>query len=487
MQGIVKNFGNARVLQDVRLQLHAGEVHALMGENGAGKSTLMKILAGVTPPDEGTIYLNGEEIALRSPRAAQRAGIALIHQELNLVNGLSIAANVFLGHEPRRFGWLDEAAMRRDTQSILRRLDVDLDVGLRVGTLSVAERQVVAIAKALRGAARLVIMDEPTAALAEHEAAALFRIVKTLCEQDVAVVYISHRMDDVFALAKRITVLRDGQCISSMRSAETNAAQVVEQMVGRPIGDYIPKTTVSLGDTVLRVKNVQAAGLQAPISFEVRAGEIVGIGGLMGSGRTALARALFGANPLLRGEVCIGQKCLSRFNPRQAIAAGVGLVTEDRQAQGLLLQRSVTQNMTLPTLRQFVRRGVVRLSAEQRTAQQLRQRLRIRLTSLRQHVATLSGGNQQKVVLAKWLQARCSVLILDEPTRGIDVAAKTEIYQLLGELVQEGTAIVLVSSDLPELLALSDRVLVLRNGTLAEALEREDATANTVMRLALGE
>jgi ribose transport system ATP-binding protein len=487
MRGVCKRFPGVQALQDAELEVLPGEVHVVLGENGAGKSTLVKVLCGQYRADSGSVTFAGEAIKPSSPLEAERLGLVMIHQEFNLVPGLTVAENVFLGHEPIRGGLIRGEAMRQGARDLLRRLRCEVDPDSSVAELSVAEQQLVEIARALRQKARLLVMDEPTAALSDTEIEALFEVMRSVCAEDVPVVYISHRMKDIFAIGDRVTVMRDGGTVGTREVRRTGVGELIGLMVGRTIAEQIPKRQVPIGEVVLEADGLAHAGVLAPLSLSVRAGEIVGVAGLMGSGRTELARAIFGAEPAATGGVRVGGRPVSRRGPSASIAAGVGFITEDRKRQGLMLQRPVGENITLTILDDVARFGVLDLRRERERAQGLVDRLRIRLASLDQQTVNLSGGNQQKVVLARWLAARCRVLIFDEPTRGIDVAAKAEIYALIGELVAQGVAVLLISSELPELLGLADRVAVMHEGALQGVLNRAEATQERIMQLALGQ
>jgi len=487
MRGISKAFPGVQALSDARMELRPGEVHVLLGENGAGKSTLMKILCGQYPGDSGAVELDGEQIALSSPHEAEKLGLIMIHQELNLVGGLTVAQNIYLGHEPTNWGLIDGARMRQGARDLLRRLGSDLEPDLMVGTMSVAQQQLIEIAKALRERPRVLVMDEPTAALADAEIAALFEVIRSLCEEGVAVVYISHRMNEIFEIGDRITVMRDGSTIGTRSLSEMDIDQLIQMMVGRALQEQFPKRDVEPGEEVLRVDGIARQGALAPASFSIHAGEILGLGGLMGSGRTELARAIFGADPVDEGQIFVDGRPVAGRGPRAAIAAGIGFVTEDRKQLGLVLQLSVAQNITLTNLDAVQRSGLLSLGREEACADALVERLGIRIASLDQLVVNLSGGNQQKVVIAKWIAANCRVLILDEPTRGVDVGAKAEIYELIGELIDQGAAILLISSEMPELLGLADRIAVMHEGRLQGVLDRSGASQEAIMSLALGQ
>ncbi len=487
MRGICKHFPGVQALQDAELEVLPSEVHVLLGENGAGKSTLMKILCGQYAADSGVVTFAGQTIRPASPLEAELQGLVMIHQELNLVPGLTVAENIFLGHEPTRGGLIRSEAMREGSQHLLARLRCDVDPDTPVADLSVAEQQLVEIACALRQKARLLVMDEPTAALSDTEIEALFEVIRSLTRDGVPVIYISHRMKDIFAIGNRVTVMRDGRTVGTREVERTEVGELIHLMVGRTIAEQIPKRKVPIGEVVLEVEGLAREGVLSPVSLSVRSGEILGVAGLMGSGRTELARAIFGADPADGGTVRVTGRTMSGRNPCASIAAGVGFITEDRKRQGLMLQRSVGENITLTSLDDVARFGVLDLGAERERAQELVERLQIRLASLEQEIVSLSGGNQQKVVLARWLAARCRVLLFDEPTRGIDVAAKAEIYELIGELVAQGVAVMLISSEMPELLGLADRVAVMHEGALQGVLDRSGATQERIMQLALGQ
>jgi ribose transport system ATP-binding protein len=487
MQGVCKRFPGVQALQDADLDVEAGEVHVLLGENGAGKSTLMKVLCGQYFADSGSVTFAGEAVHPSSPREAEREGLIMIHQELNLVPGLTVAENIFLGHEPTRGGLVRSETMRRGSRDLLYRLRCEVDPDSLVANLSVAEQQLVEIARALRQEVRLLVMDEPTAALSDTEIEALFEVVRSLGEDGVPVIYISHRMKEIFAIGDRVTVMRDGRTVGTREVEQTDVDELIQLMVGRTIAEQIPKRQVPIGEVILRVEGLARAGALSPVTLSVRTGEILGVAGLMGSGRTELARAIFGADFTDSGSVQVAGQMLSGQDPAGSIDAGLGFITEDRKQQGLLLQRSVTENVTLTCLDEISRFGTLDLAAERDRAKSVVDRLQIRATSLDQEVVNLSGGNQQKVVLARWLAARCRVLLFDEPTRGIDVGAKAEIYELIGELVEQGVAVVLISSEMSELLGLADRVAVMHERALQGILPRNEASQELIMQLALGQ
>ncbi|MBC6462689.1 sugar ABC transporter ATP-binding protein [Actinomadura sp. HBU206391] len=478
MTGISKSFFGVPVLADVDLALAAGEVHAVVGENGAGKSTLMKVLAGVHVPDAGTIEIDGHPVTFGHPARAQAAGVGTIYQELTLLPERTVAENVFLGREPTRRGLIDRAAMDGRTAQLLGELGED-SFGPRtpVRTLSIAQQQVIEIVKALATDARILIMDEPTAALAGHEVELLYALVRRLAERGLGILYVSHRLREVFDLSRRITVLKDGRLVTALRTADTDIDQVVRAMVGRELSAYYPDRAApgDVGRPRLKVTgggNTKLSG----IDLELRAGEVVGVAGLQGSGRTSLARALFGVGPFTVGELRVDGKAIRLTAPRQAIHAGIALVTEDRKAEGLALRQSVRDN-TLLAARAARRKGIAVGEVLER----------VRLTARRhdQPVRYLSGGNQQKVVIAKWLGMRPKVLIFDEPTRGVDVGAKAAIHDLVRELARDGMAVLIISSELPELIGMSDRVLIMREGSIAGELPAGPSEED-VMRLATG-
>ncbi len=484
MRGICKRFPGVQALQDAALDIVEGEVHVLLGENGAGKSSLMKVLCGQYAADAGNISLAHRQISPESPIEAQRLGLVMIHQELNLIPGLTVAENIFLGHEPTRGGLIRTEVMQRVSRDLLQRVHCAVEPDAPVAGLSVAEQQLVEIARALREEARLLVMDEPTAALADDEIEALFEVIRGLCREGVPVIYISHRMREIFVIGDRVTVMRDGRTVGTREVQKTDVNELIDLMVGRTIDEQIAKRLVEIGRPVLEVAGLARDGTLSPISLSVGAGEILGIAGLMGSGRTELARAIFGADPVDAGSVSVDGNVLPGGDPAASIAAGLGFLTEDRKQQGLVLQMSVGENITLTSLDNFSRRGFLDLAKEQEVAGVLVEKLDIRAASLDQKAVNLSGGNQQKVVLARWLAAGCRVMLFDEPTRGIDVGAKAEIYELIGDLVERGVAVVLISSEMPELLGLADRVAVMREGTLQGILPRVGATQERIMELA---
>jgi ribose transport system ATP-binding protein len=484
MRGMTKAFPGVQALLGVDLELRAGEVHAVVGENGAGKSTLMKILAGVYRPDGGSVRLGGEAILNETPRQALERGISMIHQELNLAPNLSVAENVFLGRAPTRGGLIDWRRLYASVETLAARLGIDLDVRARVDELSVARQQMVEIAKALSLDARVIIMDEPTSALTERETEALFDIIARLKSQGVAVVYISHRLDEIFRVADRVTVLRDGRLVGTLPVAQATQPQLINMMVGRELTTLFPKESVEIGEPVLEVRHLQRNGVLEDISFVLRHREILGLAGLVGAGRTELVRVLFGADTLDGGEILLGDRPVHIRGPRDAIRLGVGFVTEDRKLQGLVLGMNVRENETLASLAQVSKLGFLQLGRERALAARLVQQLGVRTPSVEQEVANLSGGNQQKVVIAKWLATRARILILDEPTRGIDVGAKAEVHALMSRLAREGVSILMISSELPEILGMSDRILVMRQGRLSGEFTRDQASQEAILACA---
>jgi len=491
-RGIGKRFVGVQALDGVSFGLRPGAVHAVVGENGAGKSTLMKILSGVYQADEGEILLDGKVVNFADPRAAEGAGIAIIHQELNLVSALSVAENIFLGREPTRFGFVDRRKLEQDAGALLDRLGHSLDLRRSVESLKVSDQQVVEIAKALSLNAHVIIMDEPTTALARDDVDRLFGIIRTLVGAGASVVYISHKMDELFRIADEFTVLRDGKMIGHRVASETTANDLVRMMVGRDVSYERKDIDARTDDELLRVENLSSHEIDATgrrrltnISFSLRSGEVLGVAGLMGAGRTELLESLFGVRKTTNEtRIALHGKPLRIVDPRAAIKAGIAFVSEDRKAQGLVLDMNVGNNITLARLKRFTRFGIVQKRREGEAAEEYIRQLSIKTPDAHAAAINLSGGNQQKVVLAKWLLTSPKVLLLDEPTKGIDVKGKTEIYRLIEELAATGLGIVLVSSELTELLALSDRILVLHEGAIAGSLERREATEERIMELA---
>ncbi|SEP06084.1 sugar ABC transporter ATP-binding protein [Actinacidiphila rubida] len=487
LEGVSKSFGAVRALRDVSLQLYAGEAHALAGENGAGKSTLIKALAGVHRPDSGTVLLDGAPVVFHGPADARDAGVAVIYQEPTLFPDLSVAENIFVGRQPRRsFGRVDHRAVKEATAALFARLGVDLDPEQPARGLSIADQQLVEIAKALSFDARVLIMDEPTAALTGSEVARLFGVVRALREGGAAVLFISHRLEEVFALCQRVTTLRDGGLIASEPVDGLTEDDLVRRMVGRDLDELYPKQDAEVGDVALSVRRLTREGVFTDVSFDVHRGEIVGLAGLVGAGRSEVARAVFGVDRWDAGEVHLDGRPLKPGAPSLAMAAGLALVPEDRRAQGLVMDMSIERNINLTGLRTTARAGLMDRGAERSRAVDWAVRLQVKYARLADLVGTLSGGNQQKVVLAKWLATGPRVLIVDEPTRGIDVGTKAEVHRLLSQLAADGLAVLMISSDLPEILGMADRVLVMHEGRLTAEIAREDATEESVMAAATG-
>ena len=494
MQNIEKKFGGVQAIEHADLELRRGEVHALLGENGAGKSTLMNILSGVIQPDQGTIVLDGAEVRISSPSSAQTMGIAMIHQELDLVPGSSVAENLFLGREPRgRFRQLDRTTMLNKAQAILKKLDVDIPIDREVGALRVGEQQMVAIAKALGEDAHVLVMDEPTSALSESEVESLLRLIPKLQKDGVTVVYISHRMDEINRIADRATVMRDGRTIDTFKVADTSPNEIITKMIGKPIEQvFPPRKRVTQPEEVLRVEgltvNTRSRSSRAEpkdISFRVMQGEILGLAGLLGAGRTELLRTLYGdPNGSIHGEIFLFNKHHHPQSPSSSLSSGITLVPEDRRADGLVMTESVAQNIILAALNTLSRWGIRLPSRENSSITRSIDRLKIKVSKPSISVGALSGGNQQKVVFAKQLECSPQVLLLDEPTRGVDIGAKAEIYKLLAELADEGMAVILASSELPELIGLCDRILVLRDGRIVSDITQSEATPEKLLAAA---
>lgn len=487
VSGIGKSFPGVRALHDVGFSVAPGEVVAVLGENGAGKSTLMKILAGVQTPDAGTIRVEGREVTIGSVSEGLAHGIALIHQELNLATNLGIGANLFLGREPGRWGWIDEKEIAARSRVLLGRVGLDLDPGTPVGELSIGRQQLVEIAKALATEARLLIMDEPTSSLSQAEAERLFEVVRELRASGVSILYISHRLAEVIELADRAVVLRDGEKAGELAAGEITHENIVRLMVGRELSQFYPHRPQPPGEVVLSVEGLRtSAHPRHPVDLTVRAGEIVGLSGLIGAGRTELLETLFGIRPAAGGRIVVEGVERSIDDPTTAIAAGLALVPEDRKQQGLILEFAVSENLSLTMIARDQRAGFLNAAAERDLADTMIRDLRIRTPSAAQVVRYLSGGNQQKVVLGKWLAIKPRVLLLDEPTRGVDIGAKQEIYAIMEQLAASGVAILFVSSELEEIIGMSDRVLVMHEGRIAGELRRGEAGEEPIMRLATG-
>jgi ABC-type sugar transport system ATPase subunit len=489
LTGISKTFPGVRALESIQFDLNSGEIHALTGENGAGKSTFVKILSGMYKPDSGAISLEGDAVEILDPTHARALGISPVHQELHLEPYLSIAENIFLGRQPvGKFGLIDYGAMNREASRLLDDLGVKMDPTRPAGSTSVAQRQILAIARAISTRCRIIIFDEPTSSLTEREAELLFQAIRRLSGQGIGVIYISHRMEEIFRLCDRVTVLRDGRHVATKPVAETNMRDLIGMMIGRDLSELFRKEPAAVGEVMLEVRRISARGVLDNVSLTVRKGEIVGLAGLVGAGRTELARAIFGDLAIDEGSISIdGKTILGRCSPRVAIAAGIGLVPEDRKEQGLVTELSVQQNIGMAILRSLSRLNVVNVRAERRLAERYVARLTIKTPSVEQKTLYLSGGNQQRVVIAKWLALQPKALIVDEPTRGVDVGATADIHALVCELAKQGMAILMISSDMAEILAMSDRVLVMRQGRIEGELSREEATQERIMRLATGQ
>jgi rhamnose transport system ATP-binding protein len=483
-----KSFGAVHAVIDGQIGLHPGEVHALIGENGAGKSTVVKILAGVHRPDSGEVLIDGAPVSLHSPAAARDAGVAVIYQEPTLFPDLSVAENIFMGRQPLTAGRrIDRRRMLADSAGLFERLGVRLDPGRICRGLSIADQQLVEIAKALSLDARVIVMDEPTAALSATEVGRLFDVVRTLRTGGAAVLFISHRLEEVFEICQRVTVMRDGRHVMTSALAGLTADDLVRAMVGRQMAERAPGERAGPGELVLRIERLTREGVFADVSLDVRAGEIVALAGLVGSGRSEVARAVFGIDRYDAGRVLLRGRELRRASPATAMAAGIGFVPEDRRQQGLVMDMSVQQNVALASLRRLRRGGLVRSAAERGFAAGWAGRLSLKYGRLTDPVLQLSGGNQQKVVLAKWLGRQPALLMVDEPTRGIDIATKAEVHRLLARLAREGVAILMISSELPEVLHLGDRILVMREGRLTAEFGHGDATEEKIMAAATGQ
>jgi rhamnose transport system ATP-binding protein len=487
MRHISKRFGSTQALDDVSLDLYPGEIHALLGENGAGKSTLIKVMTGIYRPDWGEMLLDGEPISVANSIAAQGYGIAAIHQEPMIFPDLNVAENIFISHRNRGI-FLHWGRMYQAAEEILAKLDIHLDVRSSARGLTLAQQQAVEIAKAISLNVRVLIMDEPTASLSAHEVDQLFLLADNLRRQGVAILFISHRMEEVFAHCDRITVLRDGQFVSTGLVEEYTPERAIRDMVGRQVDDFFGRRASEKGDVVMSVRDLAKEGVFSGINFDVRHGEVLGFAGLVGAGRTDVGLALFGIEPADSGAIIFDDRETQIESPQQAVDMQIAYVTEDRRQLGLTLPMSITSNITLPLLYSYLNRwGLVKTGAESITANEFRERLNIRTPSIHEEVGKLSGGNQQKVLLAKWLNTRPKLLILDEPTRGIDVGAKAEVHHMIGDLAAAGIAIILISSDLPEVLAMSDRILVMREGLQMGIFERAQATQEAIITAAMGQ
>ena len=487
MRGIDKLFGSNQVLKQAGFTLESGEVHALMGENGAGKSTLMKILTGVYSKDAGTVLVDGKEVNYKNPQEAEKAGIVFIYQELNVMFDLTVEENLFMGKEIHgKFGICDKKAMQKKAQEALNILGVNISPKTVMAELSVGQQQMVEICKALMADAKVIIMDEPTAALTQSETVALFKVIESLRKKGVSMVYISHRMEEIFELCDRITVLRDGSYIGVKNIPETNMNEIVKMMIGREIGERYPSRNVKIGKEVLKVKELTRKGTFHDVNFSVRAGEVLGVSGLMGAGRTEIMQAIFGNLSYESGTIEIDGKEVKISNPRQAMEHGIGFITEDRKTEGLMLDKSIRENISLCNLRRISKSSVISREAEKNMVAEAIKDLHIKCFGSYHECNNLSGGNQQKVVLAKWILTNPKILILDEPTRGVDIGAKKEIYSIINKLAAQGVAIIMVSSELPEVLGMSDNIMVVREGEVRGIISYEEANQERVMTLATG-
>lgn len=489
MSGIEKRFAGVHALKGVDFELESGEVHALLGENGAGKSTLMKILAGIYPVDEGEIFIEGNKVSINNVKDAQAYGISIIHQEISLVPHLSVAENIFLGKEPvTKTGWIDWKKMIEETRKTLQQFGLELSPEVPVKKLTVAQQQMIEIIKAVSFRAKMIVMDEPTSSLTEKEVEFLFQTIGHLKEQGVGIVYISHRMNELFAITDRITVLRDGALIGTVRTKDTTADQLISMMVGRELTQYYIKDTApeNGGEIVLSVHNLSKKGVLNDASFELKKGEILGFAGLVGAGRSELMKCIFGLDAFDEGEIRIDGKPLIIRNPNDAIKHGIAYVTENRKEEGLFLIRSVQYNITIKVLDKFIKWFRVNARYEDQKTRQFINELSIKTPNPDQEVRNLSGGNQQKVLISRWLATNPRILILDEPTRGVDVGAKAEIYAIMNRLVKEGVSIIMISSELPEVINMSDRIAVMYKGGIRTILNRDEFSQETIMHYATG-
>lgn len=487
MKGINKAFGGNPVLKNAGFVLADGEIHALMGENGAGKSTLMKILTGVYTRDAGTVIVNGREVVYSNAQEAEKEGIVFIHQELNVLFDLTVEENMFLGKEiHNRFGVCNKKEMQKEVRRILDVLGVKIEPDAKMDTLSVGQQQMIEIAKALMVDAKVIIMDEPTAALSQSETVTLFKVVRSLKEKGVSIVYISHRMEEIFELCDRITILRDGQYVGTRNIPETNMDEIVKMMIGREIGERYPERNTIPGDIVFEVKNLNCPGIFKDVNFNVRAGEVLGVAGLMGAGRTEIMQSIFGNMPHVTGQIFMNGKEIHNKNPWDAMDNGIGFITEDRKTEGLMLEESIMKNISIANLGRISKKGVLNKKQEQEMTRHGIEDLHIKCTGAQHACGNLSGGNQQKVVFAKWIFTEPKVLILDEPTRGVDIGAKKEIYSIINKLAGTGVAIIMVSSELPEILGMSDRVMVVHEGKIGGFIDKKEANQENIMILATG-
>lgn len=486
MKGIDKSFPGVHALDHVDFEVRKGEVHALMGENGAGKSTLMKVLTGIYKKDSGTITYEGKEVEFLNPKEAQDAGIVIVHQELNMIGHLTVAQNIFIGREFMKGGLIDDDRMNQETQKLFDKLNIDIDPTVKIGKLTVGKQQMCEIAKAISHDAKVIVFDEPTAALTEAEIEELFKIIRDLRSKGIGIVYISHRMDEIKVITDRVTVMRDGKYVGTLITKDCTKDDIINMMVGRVIYED-PKTKSNVAKdapVVLKVEHLNAGKMVRDVSFELRKGEILGVAGLMGAGRTETARALFGADPKDSGEIYINGEKVEINSPMDAVAHGIGYLSEDRKRFGIVVQKTVAENSTMASLENFMSRIFINKKKEKSIAEKYVERLKTKTPGVDQLVVNLSGGNQQKVVIAKWLVKNCDILIFDEPTRGIDVGAKSEIYHLMNELVAEGKSIIMISSEMTEILRMSDRIMIMCEGRKTGEIDISEATQEKIMHAA---
>lgn len=486
MEGIDKAFAGVPALKKVKLELKTGEVHALMGENGAGKSTLMKILTGIYSKDAGQIFYEGKEVEYKNPREAQEAGIIIVHQELNMMTHLTVAQNLFIGRESMNGKLINDRKMNKDAAEIFKRLNIDIDPAAVIGTLTVGKQQMVEIAKAISSKAKVIVFDEPTAALTETEINELFKIIRDLRDQGIGIIYISHRMDEIKQITDRVTVMRDGEYVGTLITEECTKSDIINMMVGRVIYEE-PKQFSNVpqdAPVVLSVRNLNAGRMVQNVSFDLKKGEILGFAGLMGAGRSETARAIFGADKKDSGQIFIKGKEVAVNSPMDAVKHGIGYLSEDRKRYGIIVEKSVADNSVMACLERYTKKGLINDKSVHKDAEEFVEKLKTKTPSVEQFVVNLSGGNQQKVVIAKWLLCNSEILIFDEPTRGIDVGAKSEIYTLMNELVKQGKSIIMISSELQEVLRMSDRIVVMCEGRKTGELSIEEASQEKIMHLA---
>jgi len=485
MKNITKQFPGVLALNNVNLQVYPGQVLALVGENGAGKSTLMKVISGVHKMDAGEITLEGKSVTITSPLHSRQLGISIIFQELSVLNNMNIAENIFVGREKKKNGFVDKKAQHEEAKALLARVGLDIDTRTKTGLLSTAQKQMVEVAKALSFNSKLIIMDEPTSSLTDNETAKLMTIIRNLRDEGVAIVFISHRMNEIFEISDEIAVMRDGEMVGRMITSEVDEQQVIAAMVGRDVNDIFHKEEAPIGDIMLEVKNLSTKNFLKDISFNVRAGEIVGFAGLVGAGRSEVMRAVFGIDPRTSGEIYVGGEKKEIGSTVDALRAGMGFVPEDRKEQGLILKQTIRANASLAALSSVANGWFIDKGKEKNLSDEYVSKLKVKTPSIEQLIMNLSGGNQQKVVIAKWMATNPKVLILDEPTRGIDVGAKKEIHTLMSELAKQGVAIIMISSELPEVLGMADRIYVMHDGRIKGEIDRENASQEAIMKLAI--